>query len=199
MHYIKFILPAALLFFQACSDPVYIPKPRSYPRVDFPQHQYSRLDADFCQFTFEYPVYTQIQQDTAFFGEIPPHSCWFDVYYPAFDGRIHFTYAPLNGNQEELNALTKDAFNMADWHNKRADYIDELVVRNPQGVSGVAFDIDGAVASPFQFFLTDSTHHYVRASLYFNTHVQADSMKPVIDFVREDMLHIIETFSWKND
>lgn len=185
-----------LLALVACSDPNYTPKPRSFPRVDYPAKAYQPLDVDFCSFTFEYPVYTVIQQDTAFFGERPPHGCWFDVFYPGYDGRVHFTYAPLSGSASELETLTKDAFGMADWHNKRADYIDELLIDTPNGVTGFAFDIDGEAASPFQFFLTDSTHHFVRAALYFNTKPNADSLRPVVDFVREDILHIIETFKW---
>ncbi|MEL6972389.1 MAG: hypothetical protein AAFO02_19640, partial [Bacteroidota bacterium] len=72
-----------------------------------------------------------------------------------------------------------------------------LLINTDNGVSGIAFDIDGPAASPFQFFLTDSTQHYVRGSLYFNTKTRADSLAPVIDFVRTDILHLIETFEWK--
>lgn len=190
------VVSQSLLLLMACNEPVYTPKPRSFPRVDFPAKAYQSLAVDFCSFTFDYPTYTVIQQDTAFFEERPPHGCWFDVYYPLYDGRIHFTYAPLGGNAAGLEALTQDAFGMADWHNKRADYIDELLIDTPNGVTGFAFDIDGEAASPFQFFLTDSTHHFVRAALYFNAKTNADSLRPVVDYVRDDILHIIETFKW---
>ncbi|WP_367391116.1 hypothetical protein [Lewinella sp. LCG006] len=186
----------ALLWY-SCNDPVYTPKPRSYPRIDFPKKSFQSFTEDICNFTFEYPVYTQIQQDTNFFEEIPPHACWFDLFYPNFDGRVHFTYVNLQQAGNDLEKLRQESFNMADWHNKRANFIDELIIKNANGVSGIAFDIDGPAASPFQFFLTDSTQHFVRGALYFNTHVQADSMAPVIDFVREDVLHLIETFKWE--
>ena len=180
-----------------CSDPVYTPKPRSFPRVDFPEKAYEAFTEDYCNFTFERPVYTEIQQDTVFFKERPPDDCWFDVFYPAFDGRIHFTYVSIPESNKTLDDLREEAFGMADWHNKRANYIDELLINTDNGVSGIAFDIDGPAASPFQFFLTDSVQHYVRASLYFNTQTRADSLAPVIDFVRTDILHMIETFEWK--
>ena len=64
-------------------------------------------------------------------------------------------------------------------------------------VSGIAFDIDGPSASPFQFFLTDSLHHFVRGALYFNTEVRADSIAPIVEFVEEDLLYLIETFEWQ--
>ena len=192
-----FFLSLVALLWYSCSDPVYTPKPRSYPRIDFPEKAFQSFSEDFCNFTFEYPVYTEIQQDTNFFEEMPPDDCWFDVFYPSFDGRVHFTYVNLRQPGNNLEKLRQESFNMADWHNKRANFIDELIIQTANGVSGIAFDIDGPAASPFQFFLTDSTQNFVRGALYFNTHVQADSLAPVVDFVREDILHLIETFEWK--
>ncbi len=198
---IKRVLPAGilavLLSWIGCSDPVYTPKPRSFPRVDFPDKNYQAFTEDYCNFSFEYPTYTEIEQDTVFFKERPPDDCWFDIFYPNFDGRVHFTYVSIPDSEKTLEDLTQEAFGMADWHNKRANYIDELLINTDNGVSGIAFDIDGPAASPFQFFLTDSTQHYVRGSLYFNTKIRADSLAPVIDFVRSDILHMIETFEWK--
>lgn len=192
-----FSLVILLLSVSACSDPVYTPKPRSFPRVIYPAKAYQSFTEDYCNFSFEYPAYATIQQDTSFFEETPPDDCWFDVYFPAFDGRVHFTYVPISKEKDALEALRQEAFNMADWHNKRANYIEELRIETDKGVSGMAFNIDGPAASPFQFFLTDSTEHYIRGALYFNTKSNADSLAPVVDFVREDILHLIETFTWK--
>lgn len=183
-------------FWLGCNDDVFTPKPRSFPKVLYPEKAYQNFTEDYCNFTFEYPVYAQIQQDTNFFEDLPPHDCWFDIYYPAFDGRVHFTYVNLRKQSNKLETLKQEAFNMADWHNKRANYIDELLINTENGVSGIAFDIDGPAASPFQFFLTDTTSNFVRGALYFNTQTRADSMAPVIDFVREDILRVIETFAW---
>ena len=179
-----------------CDDPAYTPKPRSFPRVIYPEKAYQNFTESYCDFTFEYPVYAQIQQDTNFFEDAPPDDCWFDLYYPDFDGRVHFTYVDLRKADNHLETLRQEAFNMADWHNKRANYIDELIINTDRGVTGIAFDIDGPAASPFQFFLTDSTSHFLRGALYFNTQTKVDSLAPIVDFVREDILRVIETFSW---
>jgi gliding motility-associated lipoprotein GldD len=53
-------------------------------------------------------------------------------------------------------------------------------------------------ASPFQFYLTDSTKNFVRGALYFNTVPNNDSLAPVIDFLKQDIIHMIETFRWKD-
>ncbi|MCB0643330.1 MAG: hypothetical protein KDC44_16890 [Phaeodactylibacter sp.] len=194
-----FLASALVIAFLAsgCTDPVYTPKPRGYPKVNFPERGFQRLDVDYCDFTFEYPSYAQIVQDTQFFEEKPLHPCWFDIYIPAFDSRLHCSYIPVT-KQKSFDELRSDAFDMANWHNKKANYIEEAMVRNDYGANGTVFEFDGPVASPYQFFLTDSTHQqFFRASLYFNTQARPDSLAPVYAFVKQDLERILETFEWK--
>jgi gliding motility-associated lipoprotein GldD len=172
------------------------PKPRAYPKVEYPAKAYQQFDEGYCNFTFEYPNYALIQQDTSFFDERPAHPCWFDIYFPDFDSRIYCTYYPVEG-KSSFEKLQQDAFEMAGWHNKKANYIEELNIEKDNGVSGIAFIIEGPAASPLQFYLTDSTRHFMRGSLYFNTQVQPDSLAPIYSFVEEDILKMIETFEWK--
>ena len=172
------------------------PKPRAYPKVEYPTKTYQRFDEGYCNFSFEYAKYAVIQQDTSFFDEQPAHPCWFDIYFPDFDSRIYCTYYPVEG-KKSFEQLQQDAFEMAGWHNKKANYIEELNIEKDNGVSGIAFIIEGPAASPLQFYLTDSTQHFMRGSLYFNTQVQPDSLAPIYSFVEEDILKMIETFEWE--
>lgn len=183
------------LLFTCSEEHSILPKPRAYPRIDFPEKEYQNFDEDYCAFTFEYPMYTKIAQDTSFFDELPVDPCWFDVYYPSFNGKLHCSYRPID-KENSLEKLKQEAFKMANWHNKRANYIEEIIIQKPNRVSGFAFDMKGPSASPFQFYLTDSTNHFFRASLYFNSHVQPDSLAPVIEFVKTDIVRMIETFDW---
>ena len=191
-----FVLLTVILV-TACQEAPLSPKPRAYPRIIFPEKDYQKFDEDYCSFTFDYPTYAQVIQDTTFFQETPLHPCWFDLYIAAFDCRLHCSYYPV-GQGKSLDELKTDAFELVDWHNKRANYIDEILIQKKSGVSGIAFDIDGPAASPFQFFLTDSTQHFMRASLYFNTQIEPDSLAPAYAFVKEDILNMIETFRWKD-
>ena len=185
----------ALLVAACNSEPVFSPKPRAYPRVIYPEKAYQSFDDHFCNFTFEFPAYAEIEQDTSFFDEKPTHPCWFNIYIPAFDSRLHCSYYPI-GKGKSLEDLKQDAFEMVDFHNKKANYIEEIRIGKPNNVSGFAFDIEGPAASPFQFYLTDSTRHFLRGALYFNTQVNPDSLAPVYEFVKEDLLRMIETFEW---
>lgn len=191
------ILALMVVLFWACQEaPSPTPKPRAYPRVIYPEKSYEAFNKDYCNFSFSYPAYAQIQQDTTYFDEKPSNPCWFNIYYPDFDSRIYFTYYPVGG-EKSFDVLLTDAFEMAEWHNKRANYIDEYLINRPEAdVYGLAFNIEGPAASPFQFYLTDSTQHFVRGSIYFNTKAKPDSLAPIFDFVKSDALKIIESLEW---
>jgi gliding motility-associated lipoprotein GldD len=191
-------LTGSLILLIGCTTPEFRPKPRSYPRVFLPEKSYFILNEQACPFTFSAGQYTSFQPDTSFFDQKPIHDCWFDLYYPDFNARLHFSYYPIGGRNKGLDILKDDAFKMADWHNKRANYIDEVAIEHPESnVSGFIFFIDGPAASPLQFYVTDSTQHFLRGSLYFNTVVQPDSLAPMYQFIREDVLILIETLRWK--
>lgn len=190
-----FFLLATILF--SCADDAgYTPKPRAFPRIMFPEKGYKPFEEGFCDFTFMAPVSAKIIQDTSFFDEVPIHPCWFNIYYPAFDGSIHCSYRTID-SENTFERLRQDAFNLAGWHNKRANYIEEMLIQNHNNVGGFAFEMKGPSASPFQFFLSDTTNHFFRAALYFNTQARPDSLAPVYEFVREDIMKMIETFEWK--
>lgn len=191
------ILSVALLFSACGHDEILTPRPRAYPRVDFPEKTYQTFAPDYCSFTFRYPTYTEVVQDTSFFEDKPSHPCWFDIFYPQFDARLHFTYAPV-ASQEALNELRAEAFKMVDWQNKKANYIEEIrISKAANNIEGMGFDITGPAASPFQFYLTDNKEHFVRASLYFNTHINPDSLAPMYDFVKMDITEMIDSFEWQ--
>ena len=191
-----FLLIISLLFAGCHEGQPLTPKPRGYPRVIYPETAYQAFDAYFFVLTLEFPVYAEIQKDTAFFDEAPGHPCWFDIYFPDFNSRLHCSYYDV-GQYKSFERLKLDAFEMADWHNKRANYIEEIKIEKPEEkVYGFAFDIDGPAASSFQFYLTDSTDHFLRGALYFQSKTQPDSLAPVIEFVRKDLENMISTFQW---
>ncbi len=183
------------LIVASCGGETYTPRPRAYPRVEYPEKAYQRFDENYCHFTFEYPVYAVVQQDTTFFNEKAKDPCWFNIYMPDFDATVHCSYYPI-GKTHPLEKLREDAFDLANKHQVRADFIEEFPISKPNGVSGFAFSIEGPAASPFQFYLTDSSRHFLRGSLYFNTQAKPDSLAPVLDFVKRDLMQMINTFAW---
>ena len=120
---------------------------------------------------------------------------WINLYYPALDATIHCSYKPLNGN---LRELTNDALEFVYKNASHATSIPERDYEHSEAnVYGVLFDLEGNTASSCQFLLTDSIHHFFRASVYCNCPPNADSLAPVYDYLRTDVIRLIESFRWE--
>jgi gliding motility-associated lipoprotein GldD len=190
----------AALFFAACSgDHDYSPKPRGYFRISYPKKEYQQYSGVY-PFTFIYPKYAIIEEDTV--GKLKRKNLinmqyLFNLQFPQFQGTLHLSYESLN-SKKSLNELTEDAHSLAFKHTVKATSIDEAIIHNPERkVYGVYYTIDGNAASSLQFYLTDSTHHYIRGALYFRSEPRLDSIQPVLNFVKKDIDTLIKTFKWK--
>lgn len=181
----------------ACRKDISLPRPHAYPRILFPAGSFILVDQNYCPLRFEFPSYGQVVQDTLFLNEKPSHPCWFTIQVPALNASLHCSYGPI-GSKSDYDHYLEDEYKLLAKHNIKADFRDEIVLNNPHGVHGMAFEIEGPVASPYQFYFTDSTRHFFRASLYFNAQVNADSTKPALEFLIRDIRHMQETFEWKN-
>lgn len=180
-----------LLFipFLGCEEDVYTPKPKGYFRIDLPEKNYVKYDKD-CPFTFEAPTYSAI---TYYQNQTEP--CWFNIDYRKFHARLHLSYKKVENN---LRDYTEDSRSFTQKHIVKAtDIRENMVVDDSLKVYGVVYEIDGNVASSIQFHLTDSTQHFIRGSLYFDSKPNADSLAPVLNFLKEDIYHMVETFKWR--
>lgn len=173
-------------------DETIAPKPRAYYRLAFPEKKYVPYNAA-CPFSFEVPAYSKMENDKNYRAE----PCWLNLEFPSLNGTLHLTYHQVNGDINEYLAETNE---LASKHQIKASGIEEkLVARDSSKVYGLIYEIGGNAASSIQFFLTDSTKHFIRGALYFNVAPNTDSLSPVIDFVRKDIYHMIETFEWKDE
>jgi gliding motility-associated lipoprotein GldD len=179
----------------ACNE-VSVPRPKGYFRIDLPQKEYivfnDSLNKKGLPIEFEYPVYGKISPDI----NNPSESGWFNIEFPFYKAKIYLTYKDING---DLARLVEQTYTMnVKNHITKADAIDEQVIDNPENrVYGILYDLKGNAATAVQFYVTDSTRHYLRGSLYFAAEPNADSLAPVIDFFRSDIVHLIETLKWK--
>jgi len=195
--YFLFLLCSFLLCF-ACdsgSQTVFNPKPRSYPKIQFPAKSFTPVTTSSCPFTFERAEYADFVRDTLFFNEKPENDCWFDLYVPSLNGTIHCSYYKIS-KENSLDKLITDAHTLSNKHGVKAEFIDDFVISKPGKVFGNVMNIEGDVATPFQFYLTDSTSHFLRGSLYVRTQIDQDSLAPVYEFLKTDAMHMINTFEW---
>jgi gliding motility-associated lipoprotein GldD len=170
----------------------YSPKPRGFNRIDLPEPQYQQLP-DEHPYTFQYSKYAIVQRDT--FRNAEPH--WIIIYYPELNSRIQFTYKPVNNDRTRLQSMMADAAKLAFHHDKKAYSISDKLLQTKDGKQAVIFELEGEVPSPYQFFVTDSTKHYLRGAVYLMTATKNDSLRPIIDYMKADSRHILETLKWK--
>ena len=119
-----------------------------------------------------------------------------NIDYPEFQGRLHLSYFAVNDNVEQY---IEDSRSLAYKHTVKAEAINErLFIKDEARIYGLLYEIEGvSTASSVQFYLTDSTAHFLRGALYFNVAPRNDSLAPVINFIKEDIYHLMETFEWK--
>lgn len=187
------------IFYSCKEDKIYVPKPRMYPKINFPiGHDYVWVDTLDCGFRFLKPSYASIQKDSFIFENKTPSECWFDIDLSQLNSKIYCSYYPIN-KENSLTDLIDDSFEMAGKHNIKAEYRRESLIEIPdKKIYGLMFEISGPVASPIQFYVTDSTSHFLRASLYFESKVNPDSTAPVLQFIRKDIDKMIDKLEWKN-
>ncbi len=167
------------------------PRPRGYFRISFPEKEYTRLDS-VLPYKFEHPKYSKIVPGQTSKNE--PY--WINLAFPRFEAQIHFSYKKIDDN---LYTILEDNREFAFKHTVKADAIQEkLFESSEEDVSGILYEIKGNTASPLQFYVTDSTRHFLRGSLYFSTVPNKDSIAPVLNFLKKDVIHIMETLSWKD-
>jgi len=184
-------------FVWACNSDYTAGKKRGYYRIPLPQKQYQVFDRPGYPYTFEYPVYATISKDSTFFQD-PADDWWINIDFPRFAGRIYVSYKPV-GSQEGFDSLVQDGFKMAyRQHVNMATQIVDSVMRTSNGVEGIYFSLGGNTATANQFFVTDSTRHFLRGALYFDATPNADSLGPVNEFLKKDLLHLINTLQWRS-
>ena len=188
------IISLVLVTFWACTK-VSTPRPYGYYRITTPDTSYVPFesystDYQYYPYTFDLSANTQVKP-----RKEPGEHFWINLYYPMLDATIHCSYKPVKNN---LRELTNDALEFVYRNASHASAIPEKDYSHPEAdVYGVLFDLEGNTASSCQFFITDSTHHFFRASVYCNCPPNADSLAPVYNYLRQDVIRMVESFRWK--
>jgi len=176
---------AALLMVSCGKDPV--PKPYGELRLEYPAPRYQKFQNN-CAYTFEYSDFAKITD--------AKRPCWYYLNYPKMKAKVFVTYYPI---QNDFSDHIKEAEKMVYEHTIKASAIDTKSFEYPEKkVYGNFYELKGQSASNLQFYITDSTRHFVTAYLYFNTRPKPDSLAPAVDYIKKDMKHLLDTLEWKN-
>lgn len=172
----------------------HMPKPKGYNRITLPDHTYQPLPDTF-PYGFEYSKHARLLRDSSWIAE--PY--WIDLYYPGFKASIEISYKPIKRSEKLLREYLATSYKLTSKHEIKAYAIDESIFKTKSGKTAVIARLQGEVPSQYQFFVTDSTDHFLRGALYFNTATKNDSLAPVISYVHEDIMHLLNTLQWRNN
>ena len=187
------ILTAFFVFTILSCEKTFLPKPLGYNRIDLPPTAY-RQSPDTLPYIFEYSKHAKLYRDTSAINE----KTWVEIKYPTLQAYIHLTYKQLNNNEKLLKELLNDAYVLTAKHQIKAYAIDEIITKTPKGKTAIIAELEGDVPSQFQFTITDSSKNFLRGALYFKTKVNNDSLKPSIEFMKKEVMHLINTLDWNS-
>lgn len=191
MRKLILLLPICAAIF-SCSES-YLPKPNGYNRIDLPVHRYETVRGDY-PYLLDHSISSWVESDSFNLSE----TSWINLNYRDFGAKIHLTYKKIDGKTVDFRTLSKDAFKLTAKHQIKAYGIDEAILLTPFGYTGVVAELSGEVPTQFQFFVTDSTAHFLRGALYFNTAMKNDSLAPVIEYIKVDIAHLMNSVKFRD-
>lgn len=165
-----------------------VPKPKSHLRLDYPVAQYTQFSntSGNCAFSFDINENSKVKMK---------QDCSMEIEYPKMKATIYLNYKTVSGN---IDQLLRDAQKLTYEHVVKADDIAEQPFLNPEHKAyGMFYQVGGNAATNAQFYVTDSTRHFLVGSVYFYAKPNYDSILPAAAYIKNDMRKIMETVKWK--
>ena len=187
------LLSISFVLATSCGQADYVPKPKGYPKVYLPKPGYAQLSLPL-PYSFLLSKYAKAEPDSDRYAE--PN--WIDIYYPAYDATIEVTYKAMSGRKGELNEYIELARKLTNKHQVKASGILEKNIITRSGHIAHVFRLTGQVPTQYQFFVTDSSHNFLRGALYFKTATANDSLKPMIDYISRDLDTLLSSLTWQS-
>lgn len=174
----------------ACTE--YMPKPKGYFRIDLKEKEYKSFHREGFPCSFDYADNVSFVKTS----DLNSDSVWVDIIYPQYNARVYGTYRKVEGNFEQLS---EESYKLVyQPHSSKAEsIIPSFYTNDDHRVYGMLYELKGNTASNIQFAMSDSTHHFLRGALYFNANPNKDSIAPVVDYIKEDIINLINTLEWK--
>ncbi len=189
------LLIALSLLVLSCSED-FTPKPKGFNHIPLPEHSYIVLSDTNSPYSFEYASIAKVYRDSLGYSDFKQH--YKIIEYPEQLCKIHLTYKRIKGSIDTLNSYIGEGYRLLDGHDKKAYGFEEVYDTTDTGLNLALFELEGDVPSQVQFMVHDSTTNFVRGALYFEVATKNDSLAPVINYVREDIRHMLDTMEFKD-
>lgn len=187
-----------VLGFLSCGKENYTPKPKGYLRLDYPKVSYQMQQLPKIPLAFE--MSSLINNVKVIPLKSTTEGYGINLEYSSLKATVFLTYRAIDNNEQNLNAFLRDAQKLTLEHTKKADEIPRYPYENKERkVYGMLSEVKGNAASPVQFYVTDSVHHFLTGSLYFKTKPNYDSILPAANYLKKDIQRIMESIKWQNN
>ena len=173
------------LFLLACNKN-HKPKPKGYNHINFPEQSYVPITIT-NKYSFEKNIQTSVEQNDSY--------GWLNLLYKNYDAKILITHKYIE-KENDLTSFVNESYKLTEKHNKKASSIKETHIKTKNDLNAVIIDLKGEVPTQFQFITTDSVNHFLRGALYFQVATKNDSLAPIIEYIKKDMIHILNTLEW---
>ena len=191
--YMCIVLALSVMVGVTSCTQTYSPQPYAYFRIDLPEQNYVCIDS-LGPYTIEINEICRV--NSLVVDSMALADEWYNIEYPTLNANIHLSYKSVT--KATFRTISEECHDLAYKHTIRANAISEdFYADTTTAVYGIYYQMEGEAASQAQFFMTDSTHHFLRGSLYFNNTPNADSIAPVSTYIQNDIIHLIETLRWK--
>jgi gliding motility-associated lipoprotein GldD len=164
----------------------YKPKPKGYNYINFPERSYASITIK-NKYSFEKNTQTSVEQNDSY--------GWLNLLYKNYDAEILITHKYIE-KKNDLTSFINESYKLTNKHNKKASSIKETHIKTKNGLNAIIIDLKGEVPTQFQFITTDSVNHFLRGALYFQVATKNDSLAPIIEYIKKDMIHILNTLEW---
>ncbi len=193
-YWMSLVLTSIFTFMACGGEVAYVPKPRIFPKVEFPDKSYVLTESKDLHGAFALPTYAKLLLDSQ---NGKPNPGWVNILYTPFNATLHLTHYGFK-DWILYDSLVEDTRRLAYKHLQRAEDIEEVPTTAIGSKHwGLIYRIKGNTATNLNFFLTDSARNFIRGALYFNQKTSPDSIAPVFEFVEKDIEEMIKTFDWK--
>lgn len=207
-----FIVLSVVIYCSCNSN--YTSKKTGYFHINLPKKEYVLFNEPGFPYSFEYPTYARIVKDSTYFDTNPENDFWRNIDFVNFNAKIFLSFKIIGGKAlykikkadgsykdsigvNVYDKMINDAFNLTNKNDDVATSKKDSLFKTANNVGGLLFKLGGNAATQRQFFMTDTTRNFIRGALYFYASPNADSVKPVVDFIQQDIDHLISTFKWK--
>ena len=184
-----------IIFINSC-ETVELPKPHAYLRLDYPEPNYADMSFENTNVNFKinnintsvFEVNLDDDNDLVLLK---------NIIYPSMKAEISLEYYKINEKNKlsyklnSLNDFTSIHLKKSSSPAKVQEFIDDQ-----KRVYASIINIQGDVTSPYQFYATDSTDNLIIGVLNLKANTKYDSVMPSLNYLKNDIYHLIESINW---